>query len=906
MNLKQRILQEEYLEGFIDENIFPDSSDIDKKHIPYVFINNNQEKFSPYNNSNEEYPYYGNIKLKRKNDFNYYNNQNEINFNDYNSQQIYMKKNEKINNGYIDYDNTEDNMIHNNQNVIKKAKTNYLVYKISNDNRIIGYKKLNNEINGLGIKYISSSPRNTINNKQMFKNQDNHETDYNIIFSERKTTPYMNVKKYILNNNYTNNINDEDYDDKQYYNNKIIKRNIFNNNNTDNTLMNNIYTDVNSIKKQKKYYKLNNTPDMKKIKYNQDSPNINENMKRFNKNRLDKKFLKIPHNFNFILSTSHNNDDNERINTDSFINNNIKTERIERRNKKIYTRKDLKDFFQNNKAFIEQNKIDNNNNYINKESIDEDNHYLNNNNSKTDIKHNRNKLGPLKKYNSINEMNKPKKINQYKFKKLNRKELIEKVKEINSNNRAKYNTGNIVKNEITEKKNNIIYIPRSRNKTDENEIRNSKSSDIITSKAVNEMDINDINDNETSTKKIKKNNISKNINQNKDTAKKIQKIPTYTKKMSYDMEDSNNENKNLIIRKRNNLKNKKSANEIRTINNKSNVKNNQEVIIPFANKKELNTIKNVNKNKDLINLEICNVSNIKIYGRYNKSKNKINNNDKNIIIIINNNDKNKVQNNIPIVNSNNSNLNINNKYNNDINKNNNSNKIIINNNIPKNQKLNINNIVNINIIKQNSNNNSDKQNIIKNNEIKNNKESSNKNININNNIINNNNFSINENKNYINNITTELAEKQDYNSNNKNINLNKICVPQNIIHLNINPDKEKVKEPESNIQKTPRYNNTDDNNNNVEKIKPVIQHKIERKRPVYSLPPSQKRSVSQGKPFTLINKYYDENFILEDDDEENIKINDDSFGDSEVKTNINILNNQSDKNKFCNVINNYL
>ena len=883
MNLKQRILQEEYLEGFIDENIFPDSSDIDKKHIPYVFINNNQEKFYPNNHSNEEYPLYGNFKLKRKNDFNYYNNQNAINFNDYNSQQIYMKKNEKINNGYIDYDNTIDNMIHNNKNVIKKAKTNYLVYRISKDNKIIGYKKLNNEINGLGIKYISSFPRNVINTKQMFKNQDNHETDYNIMYSERKTTPYMNVKKFILNNNYTNNINDDDYDDNQYYN-KIIKRNTFNNSNTDNTLINNVYTDVKSIKKKKKFYKFNNTPDIKKNKYNQDSPNINENMKRFNKNRLNKKFLKIPNNFNFILSTSHNNDDNERINTDSSINNNIQTERIERRNKKIYTRKDLKDFFQNNKTFNEQNKIDNNNNI---ESIDEDNHYLNNNNSKTDIKQNRNKLGQLKKHNSINEMNnKPKIINKYTFKKLNRKELIEKVKEINNNNRAKYNTGNIVKNEKTEKKNNIIYIPHTRNKTKENEIRNSKSSDIITSKVVNKMNIND---NEMSTKKIKINN------QNKDKAKKIQKIPTYTKKMSYDMEDTNNKNKNLIIKKQKSRKIKRSANEIQIINNKSNCKKNQEVLIPFDTK----------KNKDLMNLEICNVSNIKIYGRYNKSNNKINTNDKNIIIIINNNDKNKVQNNIPILNSNNNSLNINNKYINDINKNNNSNKIIINNNIQKNQKLNINNIININIIKQNSNNNSDKQNIIKNNEIINNKESNNKNININNNIINNNNFNINENKNYINNITEQI-EKQDYNSNNKNKNLNNICVPQNIIHLNINSDKEKVKEPESNIQKTPRYNNTDNNNNNIEKIKPVIQHKIERKRPVYSLPPSQKRSVSQGKPFTLINKYYDENFILEDDDEENIKINDDSFGDSEVKTNINILNNQTDKNKLCNVINNYL
>ena len=50
--------------------------------------------------------------------------------------------------------------------------------------------------------------------------------------------------------------------------------------------------------------------------------------------------------------------------------------------------------------------------------------------------------------------------------------------------------------------------------------------------------------------------------------------------------------------------------------------------------------------------------------------------------------------------------------------------------------------------------------------------------------------------------------------------------------------------------------------------KPTKQYKVERKRPVYAVPPSKKRSVSQGKPFNLIHKYYDENYILEDDEEE--------------------------------------
>ena len=53
--------------------------------------------------------------------------------------------------------------------------------------------------------------------------------------------------------------------------------------------------------------------------------------------------------------------------------------------------------------------------------------------------------------------------------------------------------------------------------------------------------------------------------------------------------------------------------------------------------------------------------------------------------------------------------------------------------------------------------------------------------------------------------------------------------------------------------------------------KKALQYQVERNRPVYAVPQSKKRAVSQGKPFTLINKYYDENYILEDDKEEDDK-----------------------------------
>ena len=92
---------------------------------------------------------------------------------------------------------------------------------------------------------------------------------------------------------------------------------------------------------------------------------------------------------------------------------------------------------------------------------------------------------------------------------------------------------------------------------------------------------------------------------------------------------------------------------------------------------------------------------------------------------------------------------------------------------------------------------------------------------------------------------------------------------------------EKSPQTEQNINPTQLKNakkiNTKPKDSKINKIlrlkemnehKPTKQYQIERKRPVYAVPPSKKRSVSQGKPFILIHKYYDENYILEDDEEE--------------------------------------
>ena len=113
-------------------------------------------------------------------------------------------------------------------------------------------------------------------------------------------------------------------------------------------------------------------------------------------------------------------------------------------------------------------------------------------------------------------------------------------------------------------------------------------------------------------------------------------------------------------------------------------------------------------------------------------------------------------------------------------------------------------------------------------------------------------------------------------------------------------DEQISKSSNSSQEKRPDYNNNDCSTEEIQEIKPVIQHNIQRKRPVFTLPPSKKRSVSQGKPFNLIHKYYDENFILEDDEEEGfkkyIKFNGDSRNNSKDES----RNSINSKGSLCN------
>ena len=112
-------------------------------------------------------------------------------------------------------------------------------------------------------------------------------------------------------------------------------------------------------------------------------------------------------------------------------------------------------------------------------------------------------------------------------------------------------------------------------------------------------------------------------------------------------------------------------------------------------------------------------------------------------------------------------------------------------------------------------------------------------------------------------------------------------IPQDSVKsplINLNKEKKGInpnnflskKESENQIltnsspDKIPLLKNNSYNKKQIQEKKSVIQYNIERKRPVFTLP-SKIKLLCQKKRLSLIRKYYDENFILEDDEEEEFK-----------------------------------
>ena len=123
--------------------------------------------------------------------------------------------------------------------------------------------------------------------------------------------------------------------------------------------------------------------------------------------------------------------------------------------------------------------------------------------------------------------------------------------------------------------------------------------------------------------------------------------------------------------------------------------------------------------------------------------------------------------------------------------------------------------------------------------------------NINNNINNN----INQNINQRNNRFENLPKYAEI-----NLNLN---TDNNINSNNIDNVQQKKQQKIINIVKEVK---TEEKGENT--IKVIELQKPKKRRPVFKIPPSKKRAISQGKALTFIHKYYDENFILEEDNED--------------------------------------
>ena len=86
------------------------------------------------------------------------------------------------------------------------------------------------------------------------------------------------------------------------------------------------------------------------------------------------------------------------------------------------------------------------------------------------------------------------------------------------------------------------------------------------------------------------------------------------------------------------------------------------------------------------------------------------------------------------------------------------------------------------------------------------------------------------------------------------------------------------------------------NRNRFINSKYLSQNAINIRKPIYVLPTFKKRARSHEKPFNLIHKYYDGNFIMEEENEEETNIDNNKENQNEEKKN-------SKKNTNNNVIN---
>ena len=840
----------------------------------------------------------------------------------------------RANSGYYDTYETEEQKYHyinrskynlEKQNLIKKSPSQPYhfineLYINSNINKGVKYslrKKNNNnednkQYNNININNLSWD-YNKINYRKIRNNINNYKSS-NLLTKESEVSSDKNKNKYHLSLKY---IRDSDK------NNSTIK-------------INHKYN-INPIKKiaiediRKQYKKENNFIDT----YRSKSIILTSKYKNETEPILDSKRILKNKNHHILYESVNLSRDNskQKLETD-FITNKGKEEKI-------------RSFNTDSVNFNNSMKIRRVNN-INKISIDEQKVIINNNIIRNNyiINQNNNNINNIKKINFIYRDKKSPKINAG-IKVISSKEIkndikVKKINFVKVNNQAiikKEKSDKIIKEKIKDKNKNLIEnnINKNLSVSDIGKvkvIKKKKSLKAIKNKKHNILEITKTSDITFEGKKKNKiNKISQNNTSNSNiiiiinnSAKKEE-----TPKIEISPKNIQNKDENIILQNENKQDQDKIDSILDTV--KQEIKN--------------NIFKNMNINKKLINEKpknkkikrkaLKNVQNINKQPKnnhINKSFNENNIKDKEINKI--NNDKEDTIKSISRINVGND---INIKDNKDKNSELNKKEIIINDDNKKNIKKNLNNENLNSIVKEKEK--SDK--IILNKENKSNKDEK---------ILNNQNFKNNQNninietenkKNLINikingsNLIPEesketlqipevlshtIQDSDDFPKDTIVSNPQENTTPQEkinpqipaILNSEIPKDSDesisnnmnisnKETEEQKNLNNNDNENknkdeiNNDVNNNEeeIKELKPVIQHHIERKRPVFTLPSDKKRSTSEDKPFHLIQKYYNENFILEDDEEEKFKMyiknNGDSRNDSKENSRKNSKNN---------------
>ena len=130
------------------------------------------------------------------------------------------------------------------------------------------------------------------------------------------------------------------------------------------------------------------------------------------------------------------------------------------------------------------------------------------------------------------------------------------------------------------------------------------------------------------------------------------------------------------------------------------------------------------------------------------------------------------------------------------------------------------------------------------------------------------NLNENQNDDYLNNsfpILGQKTDKTEYLTEIERNNRFKEDVDSNDYNIDMNQQIKNIKETNNN--KFTKTKSDVLNDSDVLTLEPQPKPK---RRPLYKIPPSKKRSISQGRSLTFIHKYYDENFILEEDNEDNV------------------------------------